>query len=146
MKVAIAVSDWNPNVTHLMLNEAKQTLLHYGVQAGNIHIAHVPGSFELVYAAHAFIEGIPTDGAIDAVIVLGCVVRGGTPHFEYVCQGVTQGIAYLNSTAKYPTIFGVLTTDTMEQAEERANGKTGNKGAECAVDAIKMIDFVWRLK
>ena len=82
----------------------------------------------------------------DAVIAIGCVVRGDTPHFDYVCQSVTQGITHLNTLFGIPFIFGVLTTDTMQQAKDRAGGKLGNKGDEAAVTAIKMHDFVCKLK
>ncbi|MDR1005208.1 MAG: 6,7-dimethyl-8-ribityllumazine synthase [Prevotellaceae bacterium] len=151
MVIAVVVSDWNPNVTYNMLDGAVDTLKSYGVKEENILVQHVPGSFELVFAANAYLNGmvpgLPVGAEeVDAVIVLGCVVRGETPHFDYVCQGVTQGISYLNSTAKHPVIFGLLTTENMEQAEARAGGKLGNKGAECAVDAIKMIDFTWCVK
>ena len=79
-------------------------------------------------------------------LALGCVVRGDTPHFDYVCAGTTQGIAHLNATTDTPVIYGLITTNTMEQAEDRAGGKLGNKGDECAITAIKMIDFTCRLK
>ena len=82
---------------------------------------------------------------IDAIIAIGCVIKGDTPHFDYVCMGVTQGVAQLNATGDIPVIYGLITTNTMEQAEDRAGGKLGNKGDECAITAIKMIDFVWSL-
>jgi 6,7-dimethyl-8-ribityllumazine synthase len=80
------------------------------------------------------------------VIVIGCVVRGDTPHFDYVCAGTTQGIAQLNAEGDKPVIYGLITTNTMAQAEDRAGGKLGNKGTECAITAIKMVDYVWNLK
>ena len=96
---------------------------------------HVPGTFELPYAA-AKLQQL---GVYDAIIVIGCVIQGDTPHFDYVCQGVTQGITQLNAEAVAPVIFSVLTTNTMEQALDRAGGRLGNKGVEGAVTAIKMI-------
>ncbi len=83
---------------------------------------------------------------LDAVIALGCVIRGGTPHFEYICQGTTYGIAKLNADYDIPVIFGLLTTDSMEQAVDRAGGKHGNKGTEAAITAIKMVDFSCKLE
>jgi 6,7-dimethyl-8-ribityllumazine synthase len=143
MSVGIVVSDWNPAVTHGMLRGAVDTLLRNGVKEDSIFVRHVPGSFELIYGASAM--SICHHFDVDAIIVLGCVIRGETPHFDYVCQGVTTGIAKLNAEAEKPVIFGLLTTDNLEQAQERAGGKLGNKGAECAVDAIKMISFSWEL-
>ena len=98
--------------------------------------------FELTFASAQIIRH--TDA--DAVIALGSVVRGDTPHFDYVCMGVTEGITRLNAESDKPVIFGLLTTDNMEQAMDRAGGKLGNKGSECALTAIKMVDLFWRLK
>ena len=81
------------------------------------------------------------NGSYDAIIILGSVIRGETPHFDYICQGVTYGIASLNATSEIPIIYGLLTTDNMEQAKDRCGGKFGNKGNECAIDAIKMAKF-----
>ena len=97
----------------------------------------VPGSFELVYGAQQMTKN---DG-FDAVIILGSVIRGETPHFDYICEGVTQGIAHLNATQNIPVVFGLLTTDNLQQAQDRCGGKLGNKGDECAVVAIKMAKF-----
>ncbi|MCD8309630.1 MAG: 6,7-dimethyl-8-ribityllumazine synthase [Prevotellaceae bacterium] len=141
MKFAIAVSRWNGNITGALLKGAVETLLEHGVKEADIKVKSVPGSFELTYAAKRFMD----DGGVDAVIALGCVIRGDTPHFDYVCMGVTQGIARLNAEGTIPVIYGLVTTNTLEQAEERAGGKLGNKGSECAVTAIKMVDFAWSL-
>ncbi len=103
----------------------------------NIHVKTVPGSFELVYGAQQLCKN---DG-FDAIIILGSVIRGDTPHFDYICQGVTFGISRLNATQNIPVIFGLLTTDDHQQAVDRSGGKLGNKGDECAVDAIKMAKF-----
>ena len=141
MKFGIVVSEWNGNITNALLEGAVETLKKYGAQDENIQVKYVPGSFELTFAANLLIEA----DIVDAVIVLGCVVRGDTPHFDYVCMGVTQGIAQLNTNYDIPVIYGLITTNNMQQAEERAGGRLGNKGSECAVTAIKMVDFVWSL-
>jgi 6,7-dimethyl-8-ribityllumazine synthase len=141
MRFGIVVSDWNSDITEKLLKGAIKTLTKHDALAEDIHVFHVPGSFELPFGARQVLERID----IDAVIVLGCVVRGGTPHFDYVCQGVTEGIARLNATQDIPVIFGLLTTDNMEQAFERAGGSLGNKGDEFAISAIKMFDFICNL-
>ena len=102
----------------------------------------MPGSFELIYGA----AQLAKHGHVNAVIAIGCVVRGDTPHFDYICEGVTRGLADLNANGSIPVIFGLITTNTQEQAEERAGGKLGNKGCEFAVTAIKMVDYAWQLQ
>jgi len=147
---AIAVADWNPEITHTLLQGAVDSLVENGVKLSQIKIVHVPGTFELTFAAkqllddyYCLIDGIKVH-KYSAVIVLGCVVQGDTPHFDYVCQGVTYGISNLNTrTDGCPVIFGVLTTNTLQQALDRAGGKHGNKGIEAAVTAIKMANIVW---
>ena len=139
MKFGIVVSEWNHNITGALLKGAVETLEKHGAKDENILVKTVPGSFELTFGANQLLEYTE----VDAVIVLGCVVRGDTPHFDYVCMGVTQGVTELNANSDKPVIFGLITTNTMEQAEERAGGKLGNKGDECAITAIKMIDFAW---
>ncbi len=134
-RFGIVVSEWNENITGKLLEGAIQTLLEQGAREENIFVKHVPGSFELIYGSRLMINKYNTD----AVLALGCVVRGDTPHFDYVCQGVTQGIATLNAEGTIPVIYGLVTTNNMEQAEERAGGKLGNKGVESAVTAIKML-------
>lgn len=140
MRFGIVVSEWNLPITSKLLEGAIQTLLKNGVSEENILQRWVPGSFELVYGAQ-MVGKLTGMDAVDAVIVLGCVIRGDTPHFEYVCSGVTQGISLLNATQKIPYIFGLLTNDTMEQSIDRAGGRLGNKGDEAAVTAIKMVAF-----
>ncbi len=135
MRFGVVVSEWNPDVTEGLLNGVLQTLQKQGANPDQIVVQYVPGSFELVYGSKCLAD----NAHVDAVIALGSVVRGDTPHFDYVCQGVTQGISYLNATQPVPIIFGLLTTDTMEQATDRAGGRYGNKGDEAAVTAIKMI-------
>jgi 6,7-dimethyl-8-ribityllumazine synthase len=142
MRVGIVVSEWNRSITERLLEGACNTLERHHVQAENILVFRVPGSFELTFGAQQMTKYCD----VDAVIILGCVVRGDTPHFDYVCEGVTGGITTLNATQDIPVIFGLLTTDNMQQAEDRAGGKFGNKGDESAITAIKMIDFVCRLK
>jgi len=142
MKFGIVVSEWNANVTNALLQGAYDSLIQHGAKAENILVEHVPGSFELIFGSKQMIES--TD--VDAVIALGSVVRGGTPHFEYVCQGTTCGIAKLNTEYDIPVIFGLLTTNDMEQATDRAGGKHGNKGTEAAITAIKMVNFSCRLE
>jgi 6,7-dimethyl-8-ribityllumazine synthase len=134
MRFGIVVSDWNMEITWSLLDGAVKTLIKHGVTDKNIVVKHVPGSFELTLGAQFLAEY----DDLDAVICLGCVIRGETPHFEYICQGVTHGITQLNLEYNLPFIFGVLTTNTRQQAVERAGGKLGNKGDEAAVTAIKM--------
>ena len=133
----IVVSEWNPDVTGALLEGCVNTLEKHGALPENIHVKTVPGSFELIYGARQ----LTLNDGYDAVIILGCVIRGETPHFDYICQGVTQGIARLNATNNIPVVFGLLTTENMQQALDRAGGRLGNKGDECAVVAIKMAKF-----
>jgi 6,7-dimethyl-8-ribityllumazine synthase len=142
MRIGVVVAEWNGNITEKLLTGAVETLEKQHVSADNILVSRVPGTFELTYAA----QQISKYGHVDGVIVLGCVVRGETPHFDYVCDGVTQGITQLNATQEIPIVFGILTTENMQQAEDRAGGKYGNKGDESAICVIKMIDFIWKLK
>ena len=137
MCFGIVVSEWNRDVTNALLEGAVGTLEKYGTLPENIHIKTVPGSFELVYGAHQ----MTLNGGYDAIIILGSVIRGETPHFDYICQGVTYGIARLNARSEIPVIYGLLTTDTLQQAMDRSGGKFGNKGSECAIVAIKMAKF-----
>ena len=137
MCFGIVVAEWNPEITGKLLEGCVSTLEKHGTLPENIHVKTVPGSFELIYGAHQMC----LNGGYDAVIILGCVIRGDTPHFDYICEGVTYGIARLNAKSEIPVIYGLLTTDTLEQAKERAGGKLGNKGDECAIVAIKMAKF-----
>lgn len=135
MKFGIVVSEWNSNVTEELLKGAVRTLRDAGCQEHNILIKYVPGTFELPLGAQFFAEY--TD--VDAVIALGCVVQGETRHFDYICSGATQGIMQLQITWNMPVAFGVLTTDNMQQALDRAGGKHGNKGDEAAATAVRMV-------
>lgn len=142
MSFGIVVSEWNGEITGKLLEGAVGALKDNGVADDDIKVMYVPGSFELTFGANQMIK----HAGVDAVIALGCVVRGDTPHFDYVCQGTTQGIARLNATGDVPVIYGLLATDDMAQAQARAGGSLGNKGTECAICAIKMVDFIWRLR
>ena len=133
LSIALVVSAWNNSITENLFEGAKQTLLTCGVLPSNIKRWDVPGSFELVYGAKKALEDQP-----DVVIVIGSVIQGETKHFDFVCQGVTQGITTLNLTAKAPVIFCVLTDNTLQQAEDRSGGRHGNKGVEAAVAALQM--------
>lgn len=137
MCFGIVVSEWNPEITGSLLDGCVATLEKHGTLPENIHIKTVPGSFELIYGAHQMV----LNGGYDAVIILGSVIRGETPHFDYICQGVTNGIAHINAKSEIPVVFGLLTTNDLQQAQDRSGGKLGNKGDECAVVAIKMAKF-----
>jgi 6,7-dimethyl-8-ribityllumazine synthase len=139
---AVAVADWNPEITYALLEGAMDELIKNGADEDKIDVVHVPGTFELVHAATQFCNNQSKKYA--AAIVLGCVIQGETPHFDYVCQGVTQGISALNSNKNNcPVIFGVLTTNDFKQAKERSGGVHGNKGVEAAITAIKMANIIW---
>lgn len=140
MRVGIVVSEWNSEITDALLQGARKTLIDNGVREKDIMIETVPGSFELIYGAQMM-----TYLDLDAIIAIGCVIRGDTPHFDYICQGVTSGLASLNTSQETPIIFGLLTTNDMQQAKDRCGGKLGNKGDECAVTAIKMADYMRRM-
>jgi 6,7-dimethyl-8-ribityllumazine synthase len=134
MRFAIVVADWNREITWALLDGALSTLKKHGTSDKNIIVKHVPGSFELTIGAQLIAE----NDEVDAVICLGCVIQGETPHFTYICQGVTQGITQLNLEYNMPFIFGVLTTNDKQQALDRCGGIHGNKGDEAAITAIKM--------
>lgn len=137
MKIGIVVSEWNTEITEALYNGAYNTLVRHDVKEEHILKKYVPGSFELTAGAKYLAEF--TD--VDAVICLGCVIQGDTPHFDFVCDGVTQGITQLNLTYNIPFIFGLITTLDMQQALDRAGGKHGNKGDEGAVTALKMVQL-----
>ena len=134
LKIGIVVSEWNNEITEALFKGAYETLLACGIKSGNIFRSAVPGSFELPLGAHICLE----KNNCDAVICLGCVIRGDTPHFDYICAAVSKGIMDLNLKFGVPFIFGVLTCNTLQQAQERSGGKYGNKGVEAAVTAVKM--------
>ena len=136
-RYAIIVADWNSEITYALAQGAVDTLLKHGVEEKNISVIHVPGTVELTYAA-AKLQAQP----FNAIVVIGCVIQGDTPHFDYVCQSVTQGVTMLNVQAKVPVIFSVLTTLNRQQALDRAGGKLGNKGVEGAYTAIRMANML----
>ena len=136
-RYAIVVADWNSEITYAMAQGAVDTFIKHGVPEENIDLIHVPGTVELTYGA----ARIMREERIDAVIVIGCVIQGETPHFEYVCQSVTQGVATLNAQGKVPVIFSVLTVLNQQQALDRCGGKLGNKGIEGAYTAIRMANL-----
>ncbi|HOY30917.1 MAG TPA: 6,7-dimethyl-8-ribityllumazine synthase [Bacteroidales bacterium] len=135
ISIGIVVSEWNAEITDSLCNAAVETLIENGIILPNIFMQRVPGSFELPLGAQYLIRY----KNVDAVICLGCVIQGETRHFEFICQAVSHQIARLNIDYGIPVIFGVLTTDNMQQAKDRAGGKHGNKGVEAAVAAIKML-------
>ena len=135
-RYAIVVADWNSEITFALAQGAVDTLLKHGVQQTHLDVLHVPGTVELTYAASKLLhEGLA------AIIVIGCVIQGDTPHFDYVCQSVTQGVTILNAQGDTPVIFSVLTTLDKQQALDRAGGKLGNKGVEGAYTAIRMANL-----
>lgn len=134
-KFAIVTSEWNEEVTGALYKGAYDTLLKNGAKESNIISKWVPGSFELSLAAQWMAE----DATVDAVIAIGCLIQGETPHFDYICQAVALGLKDINLKYNKPTIFGVLTTLNVQQALDRAGGKHGNKGDEAAYTAIRML-------
>lgn len=135
VKIAIAVAEWNGEITSRLLDGALTTLVANGID--NTDVFHVPGAVELTFAASRLID----TGRYDAVIVFGCVVRGDTPHFDYVCESVTHGVTALNASGRVPVIFGVLTVNNEQQAFDRLGGPAGHKGVEAAETALRMIHF-----
>ncbi|WP_180530684.1 6,7-dimethyl-8-ribityllumazine synthase, partial [Staphylococcus haemolyticus] len=124
LKVAIVVSRFNDFITNRLLDGAKDTLVRHGVEESNIDVAYVPGAFEIPLVS----KKLAQKGAYDAIITLGCVIRGATSHYDYVCNEVAKGVSKANDVSDTPVIFGVLTTESIEQAVERAGTKAGNKG------------------
>lgn len=137
-KCAVFTAEWNPEVTHALRDGAIDVLLRAGVNARNIFTADVPGTVELANAAGMALTSMPD---VSAVIIIGCVIRGDTPHFDYVCQIISQATAELNAKGRAPVIFGVLTVENLQQALDRAGGKLGNKGSEAAVAAVEMANL-----
>ncbi len=137
LKIAIAVSRFNESITQRLLASARDALIAHGVSEKNIDVAWVPGAFELPRAVQALLEREEYDG----ILPLGCVIRGETPHFEYICQSVTSGITMLSLDADAPVVFGILTTETEEQAMARA-GDLGNKGKEAAEALLELINLL----
>jgi 6,7-dimethyl-8-ribityllumazine synthase len=138
MTFGIVVSEWNREITEALLRGAVSRLKQAGANEKNIIIRHVPGSFEIPLGAQLMAENYHPD----AVICLGCVIQGETRHFDYICLGVTRGVADLNLKYNKPFIYGVLTTSNIDQARQRAGGQHGNKGDEAAAAAIRMVSLI----
>ena len=138
---AIVATRFNELITRKLLEGAQDSLVRHGVSADDIAIIWVPGAFEIPLVA----QKLASSGKYDAVITVGAVIRGSTPHFDYVSSEVSKGVATASMATGVPIIFGVLTTDTIEQAIERAGTKAGNKGADAAVSAIEMVDLMGKL-
>ena len=137
-RFGIVVSEWNDKITNGLFNGAESALLDCGVLPENIIRWNVPGSFELIYGAKLMLEKVEK---LDTVITIGSVIKGETMHFEFVCEGVTQGIKDLNIQSDVPVIFCVLTDNNEQQSIDRSGGKHGNKGVEAAIAAIKMAEL-----
>ena len=137
MRIALVVSEWNEAITGSLAKGAFDTLVQYSVDPSDIIIKHVPGSFELPMGAQLLLDS----GSWDAIILLGCVIQGETRHFDFICDAVANGITTVGLKYNKPVIFGVLTTNSIQQALDRAGGKHGNKGEEAAISAIKMLGF-----
>ena len=142
LRIALVVSRFNEEVTARLLTGARSALERNGVREDDIDVAWVPGAFELPLAARRLAES----QRYDAVICLGAVIRGETPHFEYVAGAAARGVAEVSRDTGVPTIFGVITPDTLEQALDRAGGKVGNKGDDAAVNAIEMANLLRQLR
>jgi len=142
LRFAVVVSRFNHPVSVRLLEGCHERLLERGARPEDIHVAWVPGAFEIPHAARVLAES----GRYDAVAALGVVIRGGTPHFEYICRGVTDGVREVIRDTGVPVAFGVLTVDDADQALARAGGSEGNKGAEAALAAIEMARLAPRLR
>lgn len=138
LRMAIVASRFNEFITTKLVGGAKDCLLRHGVDGDDIALAWVPGAFEIPLAAKKLAES----GSYDAVICVGAVIRGATSHYDYVCAEVSKGIAQVGLSSGVPVLFGVLTTDTIEQAVERAGTKAGNKGYDCAMSALEIASLL----
>ena len=141
MKVAIVASRFNEFIVSKLIEGARDGLLRHDVAEENISLAWVPGAFEIPVVAKKLAES----GKYDAVICVGAVIRGATTHYDYVCAEVSKGIATVSMQTGVPVMFGILTTDTIQQAMERAGTKAGNKGYDCALGAIEMVNLIKQL-
>lgn len=142
LSIAVCYSEWNSNITHSLRDGALDSLKKAGLEESQIDLYSVSGAFELTYAAAKCIES----EHYDAIIILGCVIRGETSHYDLICNAVSEGITSLNLEARRPVIFGLVTTENQQQALDRSGGKLGNKGSEAAIAALQMIDFSCRLE
>ena len=145
-RIAIVVARWNSNITDNLLDGAVRALLRHGLAEADMDVFRVPGAFELPLACQKVAKKTGDNGkAYDAIIALGCVIRGGTPHFEYVCGETTRGIGEVSLKQDLPVAFGLLTTDNLEQAEDRSSDNSENKGEEAALTALEMISLFRQL-
>ena len=135
-KIGIVVSEWNKDITSNLLAGAQEKLIEFGIKNENIKISWVPGSFELVYGCKEL-----SKQNLDAIIAIGCVIKGETDHYDFICNAVSNGIMQLNISYSIPVIFCVLTDHNKNQSLDRSGGKLGNKGAEAAIASLKMISF-----
>ena len=142
IKVGVVCARFNEFIVSKLLSGCEDALLRHGVDAADISVAWVPGAFEIPLIASKLAQS----GKYDAVIALGAVIRGSTSHYDYVCSEVSKGVAQVALNSDIPVMFGVLTTDTIEQAVERAGTKAGNKGSECAQGAIEMVNLIRELE
>ena len=142
LKIAIVTADFNDFITNRLLDGAHKTLLKHGVKDENIDLVYVPGAFELPLTAKTLAE----TKKYDSVITLSCVIRGSTTHYDYVCNEAAKGISHAGLSTGVPVIFGVITTENIEQAIDRAGAKVGNKGSEAAVTAIEMAGVIQSIK
>lgn len=138
LKIAIVASRFNEFITNKLVGGAEDCLIRHGVRDDDITLAWVPGAYEIPMIA----KKLARSGKYDAVICLGAVIRGATSHYDYVCAEVSKGIAQAGMETGVPLLFGVLTTDTIEQAIERAGTKAGNKGTDCAMGALEMVNLI----
>ncbi|MDY3031768.1 MAG: 6,7-dimethyl-8-ribityllumazine synthase [Clostridia bacterium] len=141
LKIGLVASRFNEFIVSKLVGGAEDCLLRHGVDGDNISLAWVPGAYEIPLIA----QKMAKSGKYDAVICLGAVIRGATSHYDYVCNEVSKGIAQVSLASDIPVLFGVLTTDTIEQAIERAGTKAGNKGYDCAMSALEMINLIKEL-
>lgn len=141
-RFAIVYAEWNQDITFALAEGARRGFTEHGVHDDLLDFFVVPGTFELTFAASRLIKSAKYSG----IVVIGCVIRGETPHFDYICQGVANGISTLNAEGVCPVIFSVLTTENMVQAQERCGGKLGNKGYEGAICALKMLKTFGNIK
>lgn len=138
MKFGIVAARFNEFIVNKLVSGAEDALLRHGAEGDNITLAWVPGAFEIPFAA----KQMAHSGKYDAVICLGTVIRGATSHYDYVCNEVSKGIAAVSLESGVPVMFGILTTENIEQAIERAGTKSGNKGYDCALGAIEMVNLI----
>lgn len=138
MRIGLVVSRWNSFITERMLDGAVDALVRHGADEQQIVVARVPGTWEVPTAT----QKLAASGKFDAVVCIGCLIRGATPHFEYLAAEVTKGIAHIGLETRVPITYGIITVENLEQAIERAGSKAGNKGAEAALAAVEMVDLL----